>query len=70
MGFNKLFLPDLKALKSRVKNDDGSFIRHVINSDMISGPADSMRYIEKVVKQHYGNQTNDRPRAKRAAKSR
>lgn len=50
MSFNTIFLQDLKELKKKYKENPKAFKKRMRNADAISGPTDSMEYVEKKMK--------------------
>ena len=68
MGFNRVFLQDLKRVKERMNTDKESFVRLLSSADMISGPSDSMRYIDKIMRRHV-DEGSIQPGAKGRAES-
>jgi hypothetical protein len=50
MGFNKVFLNELKEVKKQYTEDPEGFKRRIQKADALIGPTDSMKFVEKIMK--------------------
>ena len=50
MSVTKIYLQDLKELKEQYKNDPESFKRKMTKADVLIGPTNSMKFVEKIIK--------------------
>ncbi len=54
MSFNKRYVPELKAVKKQHKEMElEDFVRYYTKPDALIGNAESMVFIDKIVKKYY-----------------
>lgn len=51
MGFNKIYLQDLKEVKKDYKQDPKAFKRRIQNAEALIGPTNSMQFVKKIMKE-------------------
>ncbi len=55
MSFNKIYLQEVDEEKRRYEEDPKSFKKRIEKADSIIGPADSMKFVEEVMKNNILN---------------